>query len=767
MEREIESFVLTRSWRDEPEGLVLTLWLASDEGPVRVRVTGERAVMFVERSTPCDADERRELALTTLYGEPVDGLYFRHQKSLVEARERLWRTGHATFESDVRPSERFVMERFVTGSCRLRGRARQRGTQRGTERNGFVEMVDPSVRASEYLPKLRPLTFDIETDGIGGPVVSIALAMDDVEHVLMVGDGPAAPKLRYLPDERRLLEAFFALVRELDPDVLLGWNVVEFDLSYLDERAQALGVYMAMARGGERARVLPAQSAGQLPLPRVPGRAVLDGITLLRSAAYSFDSFALEHVAQELLGRGKRIAHEGDAVREIQRLYREDKPALAAYNLEDCALVRDIFARTELVRFAIERQRLTGLPLDRPGGSVAAFDHVYLPRLHRRGRVAGEPGMRRGMGGADTLAAPGGYVLPSRPGLHEGVVVLDFKSLYPSIIRTFKIDPLGLAFPGDDPIAGFDGAKFSRGDHILPELLESLWSARDRAKREANAPLSHAIKILMNSFYGVLGTPACRFYSPRIASSITRRGHEVIQVSRDHLVSLGLTVLYGDTDSLFVLLDDKEHAEARGLELADALNQLWRERIAGEHRLESHLEIELDACYRRLIMPTLRGSAEGSAKRYAGFVEGQGIVIKGLEAVRSDWTPLARRFQTELIRRVIMDEPIDAYLRETRVRLLAGELDDELVYEKRLRREAEAYEAAIPPHVKAAKMLDQPVKSVRYVITTHGPQPLEKQNARLDYHHYVDRQLAPAADSILGCLGTSFEAIAGTQLSLF
>src|SRR5690606_4728471 len=113
-----------------------------------------------------------------------------------------------------------------------------------------------------------------------------------------------------------------------------------------------------------------------------------DGITTLRAATYSFESFALESVAAEVLGRGKHIASERDRVAEIQRMHREDPEALAAYNLEDCRLVWDIFDKLSLLPFAIERQRMTGLPMDRAGGSVAAFDHLYLPRLHREGYVA-------------------------------------------------------------------------------------------------------------------------------------------------------------------------------------------------------------------------------------------------------------------------------------------------------------------------------------------------------------------------------------------
>ena len=154
--------------------------------------------------------------------------------------------------------------------------------------------------------------------------------------------------------------------------------------------------------------------------------------------------------------------------------------------------------------------------------------------------------------------------MDSKPGLYQHVLVLDFKSLYPSIIRTFYIDPMGLAIGvaahqqnthADDLLEGFNQAHFSRTQHHLPDLIKTLWQARDVAKRENNAAVSQAIKIIMNSFYGVLGSPGCRFFDQRLSSSITLRGHEILQRTSEWIEQRGYSVIYGDTDSVFVWLD--------------------------------------------------------------------------------------------------------------------------------------------------------------------------------------------------------------------
>ena len=770
----LDCFLLTRQWRDGPAGLELTFWARSERGPLRVVVEGERAVAFIphEAALPARMAEdpdltRRPLALRDLEGGAVDGLYFRHQRDLVEARGRLRRHGVQVFESDLKPSDRYLMERFVTAAFHVRGEARERGTH--------IELRNPAMTRAAFRPRFEHVALDIETSGFDGQLYSIAVSAGSRRRVFMVtGRTIDAPDLDLVccRDEREALERFFRWMSRADPDLILGWNVLNFDLDFLERRCEAAGLGFALARGGEGARILQPQSPGGVRVARVPGRVVLDGIELLRASFRSFESFELEHVARAMLGRGKRLSSGTDKVAEIARLYREDPVELARYNLEDCRLVEDIFEHAHLVDFAMRRAEMTGLAMDRLGGAVAAFDHLYLPRLHRRGRVARDVGAVPG----DPAGSPGGYVLDSRPGLYEDVLLLDFKSLYPSIIRTFRIDPFGLAEPGTDPVPGFAGAAFAREGAILPELVAELGAAREGAKAAGDGALSQAVKILMNSLYGVLGAGGCRFFDPRLATSITRRGHEIILKSRDFIEARGYPVIYGDTDSLFLLLrasGGERDAAATGQELADALNAWWRREIEREHRLLSFLEVELETHFLRFLMPTVRGERTGSKKRYAGLVRAKGggpeVVFKGLESVRTDWTPLARAFQRELYRRVFMDEPFEQYVRGVLDDLLAGRLDDQLVYRKRLRRPVAEYTRNVPPHVQAAAKLARPGRWVSYVITRSGPEPVGDAagRPRPDHEHYRERQLAPAADGILHFLGTSFEQITDTQLRIF
>jgi DNA polymerase-2 len=182
--------------------------------------------------------------------------------------------------------------------------------------------------------------------------------------------------------------------------------------------------------------------------------------------------------------------------------------------------------------------------------------------------------------------------------------------------------------------------------------------------------------------------------------------------------------------------------------------------------------------YARFWMPEVRGGATGSKKRYAGLVSAHGgeeLDLVGLEAVRRDWSAVARRFQRELLELVFHDQAVDRFIRDFVADLRAGRFDAELVYRKAVRKPLEAYTKTTPPHVKAArKQVGGPGRIVTYVVTVAGPEAAGQTTAPPDYDHYVTQQLRPIADALLRFLGgTDFDEIAGIlrpegrQLGLF
>jgi DNA damage-inducible DNA polymerase II (EC 2.7.7.7) len=786
-----QGFVITRQQRDWGHGSTIVLWLTTPDGPVKLCIEDQQSVFFV----PLEEKARVEallpsidanaycqaVPLATFQHTPVAACYFTSVKRAREGQKVISGAAIPLYEGDLRLADRYLMERYICGSLLFTGRARQR--------QSFLEVTQGKAKQADYTPTLHHVSLDIECSQ-KGQLYSVGLDSDKDSRVIMVGapqnDAPAW--IEWVDNEKALLIALERWFAQYDPDVVVGWNVIDFDFRLLVKRAQRYQRDLRLGRGGERAfwREGGSNKPGFISLA---GRVVIDGIDALKTATYGFRSWALEAVAQTLLGEGKAIDDPHDRMASINRMFHHDKVALATYNLQDCRLVNRIFDHTHLLDFLIERSRLTGVELDRVGGSVAAFTNLFLPRLHRSGYVAPN------LASEGWIASPGGYVMDSKPGLYHSVLVLDFKSLYPSIIRTFLIDPLGLieglkaqeAGQEADTVPGFRGGVFHREKHYLPALIDDLWQARDRAKKAGEKAFSQAIKIIMNSFYGVLGSSGCRFFDHRLASSITMRGHEIMKTTRELIEAQGFEVIYGDTDSTFVSLGGEkasEDADAIGRNLASHVNQWWRQHLQETYGLESLLEIEYETHYQRFLMPTIRGQETGSKKRYAGRIvnadTGEShLVFKGLETVRTDWTPLAQQFQQQLYQRVFDGDDVDAFIRDVVACTQQGERDAELVYRKRLRRPITEYQKNVPPHVRAARLADSENQKrgrpeqyqrggwIEYVITVNGPEPCMYRRSPMDYQHYIDKQLKPIADGILPFIGKEFDTLALPQLGLF
>lgn len=794
-------FILTGEWQDLPRSrehphgqhLLRYYGISKEQGRVELLIDRQKPLFFIPRAAVLPPGirpvERKALALRSFAGEEVDALYFPTQKALRAAAKTLRALNVPTYEADLKPERRYLMERFINAQATVEGEARQNGR--------LVTFRNPRLTPCEITPEFTVLSFDIETGVDNDQLYSIAVHLsgknvEEQQRVFMLGESPqTAPKfLSFYPTEQKVLEAFLHWFQEADPDILIGWNVIGFDLAFLERKSREWRVPFHLARNGRPIILAKRERIGYVA--EISGRVVIDVSQTLRMSFYNFEDYRLETVAQALLGRGKTISSEDEKIAEIARLFRENKTELARYNLQDCLLVSEIVRQTGLLELLVRRSQISGLLLNQVGMSVAAFDHYMLPRLHRKGFVAPN---------ADDIVgrehAAGGYVMEPTPGIYQHVAVLDFKSLYPSIIQSFKIDPLSRLRADVDPLTTPNGYRFSASEHILPEFIERLMAQRAEARRAGDAHLAQAIKILMNSFYGVMGSFGCRFYHPDLPSAITGTGQWLLKGCKAFLEAQGYPVLYGDTDSVFVQLKvnqaaqspegaiageanrhhregqrqpEVEWAEEKGRELAALLNRYWRDEL---HKMgvTSYLEMEFEKYYYKFVLPIGRATGGGARKRYAGLLLAGGkpvLEFVGMEFVRSDWTPLAKQFQHELYWRVLNGLEYRNWIRSLIDSLLAGRLDEQLVYRKRLRKDAGEYTKNISPQVRAARMMKKPGREVRYLVTREGPVPIERHPRNIDYQHYIEKQLRPIADSLLGLLGISFrELIRPAQLDLF
>jgi len=715
---------------------------------------------------------------STFDGKPVVEVEVAVPADAPGVRDALHAQGVTTYEADVRFATRYLIDRGIRGGVRIYGKPRQAASRQHQDRQLLFE--NPELEPAEVMIQPRILSFDIETKGRADELLAIAVfAPPSEQQAGMDAVVVVDPQGRVMPDkahgvfsERDALAWFASLVRQYDPDVITGWNVIDFDLSVLSRIAARCGYDLQLGRERGALRIRPAEGYFGSGQASIPGRLVLDGMDLLRGAFVKMDDYSLDAVAASVLGEGKTLGGEGrDKVSEILHSYAEDLPSFTLYARTDARLALQIAERLDLVRLAFARSALTGMQPDRVAASIASFDFLYLSALRPRRLVA--PSVQS-VGQRGAMQA-GGAVFEPKVGIHQNVWVCDFKSLYPSIIRTFNIDPLGYVRGrhAKDAIRTHEGTAFARGESILPRMLDDLFPQRARAKANGDEVASQAIKILMNSFYGVLGTSACRFYNPAIANAITGEGRYLLNWSRQWFEGRGYTVLYGDTDSVFVAsgMVDAQAAHERAGELVAEFNQALNQHIHDSAGVTSRLELEFEKLYTQLFLASVRGGSQGARKRYAGQrFGGDEVEFVGMEVVRRDWTELAKQVQRSLFNRLFTGDEVADYLRDTVAALRQGELDDLLVYRKGLRKSVDTYTSNVPPHVQAVKKSAAPApRVVAYVITTAGPELSDEVRHPLDREHYVEKQIRPVATPVLEALGLDFNQVIGDdrQIALF
>jgi DNA polymerase II len=761
-------FILTDEWQDIKGKNTLIFTGRSEDCPVEIIIDNNKPVFFVGKDIVLTAlnvpHKRKNVNMKNFAGVSVDALYFNTEKDLKTAEELLSSKEIATYESDVNPARRFLMEKSINAQMNVSGSA--------VWKNKLLSFTNPNIKPTNLTPRFVVASLDIETGGKNNLLYSIAVTLrentNEIKKVFMLSDTSEklSDYVECFPSEKELLQSFMNWFRDADPDIIIGWHVIGFDLLFLDSKCKEFNFPFDIARAGGRVTIRKRKQGSYFA--NIPGRIVLDGPFSLRTSFHSFEDFKLETVSQELLGIGKTISPDMNKVAEIEKLFKEDKLKLAEYNLQDTILVHDIFKKTGLIELSVKRAQLSGMLMDRLGMMSAAFDHFLLPKIHKKKIVA--PNVKDLEVGEHSV---GGYVLDPKPGIYDDVILLDFKSLYPSIIRTFKIDPYSRLMAEVNTITTPGGYKFSSTEHFLPDFIGQLMKQRAQAIKQGIKPLSQAIKILMNSFYGVMGSSGCRFYHPHLPSAITLTGQWLLLQSKKYLESKDYEVVYGDTDSLFVKLKEswEDDYQENGDKIAKELNNYWSIRLRDEFGVKSYLDLEYEKYYRKFIITPARGAETGAKKRYAGLVVEDGkenLEFVGMEFVRSDWTKLAKEFQVELYERVLYNNEIINWMNSFVDKVYKGDFDEKLVYKKRLRKDVDEYVKNVPPQVRAAKMLSDVGNTVYYVITRRGPVPIELLPKDIDYQHYIEKQLKPIADSILVLLGQSFDSIIiSGQLNFF
>ncbi|MEM4271854.1 MAG: DNA polymerase II, partial [Candidatus Pacearchaeota archaeon] len=662
---------------------------------------------------------------TNFKGEKVIKIIAKNHREL----NKLFQATHhliEKYEADIKPNMRFLIDHNIFSALDIEGDYQTSGEQK-VDRIYNNPKISPIPEKEEFKPKLKLLSIDIESDKHSDKLFCIGLYAENYKKCFFVTDKKLENAVS-CKTESEALEKFKSEFLKFDPDIVTGWNIIDFDFVYLQKLFKKHKIQFDLGRTNDNIRLRIEENYLKSSSADIPGRQVLDGLNMISDPFLQqapsmrnaqFESYSLEDVSQEILGKGKLIAGESRH-EEIEKLYRKNTLSslqeIVNYNLNDCKLVFEILEKTKTIELAIDRSQLTGMPLDKITSSIAAFDSLFIREAKKHHLVSPTTHYQ-----TKEERIKGGYVFSAGAGIFNNVLVFDFKSLYPSILCTFNISPDAhlekeQARKEKDAIETLNHEYFRNNKGILPEIIFKLHNAREKAKKEKNELASYAIKTTMNSFWGVLASPNCRYFNLDMANAITSFARWVIQTTAQLIEKKGYKVIYEDTDSVFVETGlEKENANLLGKEIANYINNYYKDYVKQKFNRQSYLELQFDKQFISLMIPQLRAKAKegeeaqvkAAKKRYAGLLVDENgnkkMDLTGLEFVRRDWTAASKKFQLELLSRIFEKKEVGEYVKDFVRRLRAGEFDELLVYRKALRKSTDEYIKTTPPHVKAAR----------------------------------------------------------------
>ncbi len=637
------------------------------------------------------------------------------------------------------------------------------------EREG--RMIKKIISAEAGDAELKTLAFDIETYN------PLGIPREKKDPVIMISycgkkKGVISTKkskekyVETVGDEKEMIGRFSEIVHEEDPDVLFGYNSANFDIPYLEERANITGAAFSLGRWSA---VLRKIKKGMISGYDVDGRVNVDLYPITRLFGFigviKAQEFTLDSVASEVLGKRKAKINKG----EMWKLWDAgDIDELAFYSLTDAELTAELgkmFLPLEMELSTLTRMPLFDVCLSTSGQLV---ENLLMNNAAEKGMVIPPKPPGEAIGERLNNPIKGAFVKLPEPGIYDNIAVLDFRGLYPSIIVSYNIDPETLVEKkGKGTVQSPTGAIFeTRTKGLIPSVLDYLIDFRVELKKKLKklkpgseeyvrvAARSQAVKILSNSFYGYLGYARSRWYSRKCAESVTAWGRKHIQDTIDAAEKKGFRVLYADTDSVFFIYSDKKDVTGFMEEINKAL--------------PGKMELELEGFYPRGVFVSKKAEERGAKKKYALLGEDGRIKIRGFELVRRDWSSIAKETQRAVLEAILKEgskEKAVAIVRDAIERLNSNSVPlEELAIITQLNKDPKGGYEVISPELSAARKAmkaGRPVERgsiISYVIGKKGTSISEKavpleMAEDYDADYYINNQVLPAVMKILRELG--------------
>jgi len=638
------------------------------------------------------------------------------------------------------------------------------------------------------LIKLKIAAFDIEVYNPRGepqaekdPVLMISYS--DTENLRKVFSTKGAfldlDFLEIASNEAEMFKRFVELVKEREIDILVSYNGDNFDLPYLKERGKKLGVKITL---GYDASEVKLERRGMNLGAKIRGRPHIDLFPITRQL-FNLPRYKLEDVYLELFGEEKIDIKSSDLPKMWDSENPRDLKLLFLYSMSDATSTLKI--ALALLPLQYELSKLIRLPLYECSRAASGqrVEHLLISEAFKRGilvpnKPSDEEVERRQM---ETYT--GAYVVEPIKGIHDNIVLFDFRSLYPSIIISHNIDPSTIDCECCKAVAertptGHHFCKRRRG--FIPEVLEKLIERRmeikklmklekDEKKRRMLDVEQQALKILANSTYGYFGFPRARWYSKECAETIAALGRKYIHKTIEKAKEYGFEVIYGDTDSVYLTRKDSKTKDEILSHAKKFLEDINKE-------LPGAMELEFEGFYPRGIFIT--------KKRYALIDEYGMLTVKGLETRRRDWAKIAKETQNKVLDAILKEKDVEkavSIVKDVIRRIKSGEVSlEELAIHTQITRDIRSY-VQEGPHIAAAKKAmkrgyEFPKGSiVTYIITKKSGSISDKaelidfvKEGDYDPDYYINNQVLPAVLRILEALGYSEDELKGRgkQLTL-
>ena len=734
------------------------LGLYADSGE-KIRISAEQKRLFLKG---------REVEALVVYAE--------NAKDVPKLKERLSEFGDC-YEYDIPFWKRYVIDRGLFPLSGVKVEISE------DDKKNIEKIESTTVNGIG----LSHLCFDIETynpkltpNPDKDPVIMLGYSNDSARNVLTT-KSIGKEFITEVKNEKELIENFTEFVRKEDFDVIVGYNSSNFDIPYLLKRSSKVRADFRIDRYGEGVRV---QHHGLIDATKIPGRINVDVynvarfVSIVGTAEYliKVNRLTLGEVYKSITGRTKK----GIEKKAIYKIWDEggaELDELAEYSLADSLALNELY--NFFIPLEVALAKLCGTTLSEATVSTAGQLVEYL--LMRYAKINKQI-MPNKPSGAETdlrMANPfeGAYVKTPSAGIYDKLAILDFRSLYPSIIIAYNIDPSTIAEKDEEAHESPNGIRFRKVPlGIMPTVLKLLLSEREGVKKEykknpddkALGAKSQALKILANSLYGYLGYARARWYSRECASSVTALAREYIKKTIENAERADFDVLYADTDSLVMLMKEKTEADVMA----------FVKQVNGT--LPQSMELELDDFYVRGVFVGKKGGAAGAKKKYALLSKSGRIKIRGFELVRRDWSNAARETQRKVLETILKEgdkEKAIAIVRDKIMELKEGKTDiKELVIHTQLRKGIDSYDATSPELAAAQKAVKLGKErsevegiTIGYVITKHGSSISEKAQLEeyakdYDADYYIYHQILPATLKILKELGTSEDELTGSGM---